>query len=381
MTRTQNFNRYRGFSLIEVLVASLIGMIGLIAVFQVVKVWSKQANTTMSGGDAQITGMQAIFALDRDIRQAGLGFSNSTSLGCPVSVEQAALYTKGADTTFDLTPVEIIGGAQPEDADELRVLYGNSAYFTERQPFQSLNSTHTTKATQLAFGLRDGDFIVIENANGACAPLSLVQIVPNGVNAAAVTHTDDTSHLGSPAFDGGYINSLGPSPRLNVWQIATPQNGVSFLQVRNEFTADFTRNAAGTDFLPARQVAEGVVNLQAEYGYDADDNLSVSSAEWTTAAPAVWARVLAVRVAVLVRSQQFEKPAVVAGVMTPVTPAAPTWAGGAFVMKNIDNTAGAVVGDPGAVDPNDWRNYRYRVFEKVIPIRNMLWKCTYDCAH
>lgn len=374
-----------GFSLVELLIATVIGLIGIVLAFQMFKIWSTQANTTTSGSDTQIAGMQAIFALERDVRQAGLGFSNADTLGCPVSVEQAALYTLGTDTTFDLIPVEIVQGAQPEDPDQIRVLYGNSAFFTERQPFQGLNSTHTTKASQLAFGIRDNDFLVIENAAGACAPLELVQVAANGVNAAAVTHTDDTSHLGSPAFDGGYMNSLGQSPSLNVWQVVTPQSGTSVLQVQNQFPANFTHVPGTANFQPFRQIAEGVVNLQAEYGYDANDSLSIASTEWTTAAPttpAEWKRVLAVRLAILVRSQQFEKPAVAGGgVLNPVTPVAPTWAGGAFVMKNVDNSEAVAVGDPGAVDPNDWRNYRYRVFEKVIPIRNMVWKCTYDCQH
>ena len=37
-------------------------------------------------------------------------------------------------------------------------------------------------------------------------------------------------------------------------------------------------------------------------------------------------------------------------------------------MTNLDGTADT---NPGT--PNDWRRYRYRVYETVIPLRNMLW--------
>ena len=40
-------------------------------------------------------------------------------------------------------------------------------------------------------------------------------------------------------------------------------------------------------------------------------------------------------------------------------------------MRNVDGTP-----DPSETpnaDPNNWRYYRYRVYERVIPLRNMLW--------
>jgi type IV pilus assembly protein PilW len=47
-------------------------------------------------------------------------------------------------------------------------------------------------------------------------------------------------------------------------------------------------------------------------------------------------------------------------------------------MRNADGTAdngaacvpGAV---PASAQPNNWRHYRYRVFETVIPLRNHIW--------
>ena len=40
-----------------------------------------------------------------------------------------------------------------------------------------------------------------------------------------------------------------------------------------------------------------------------------------------------------------------------------------LVMKNVDGTADT---NP-AGSPNNWRYYRYRVYERVIPLRNMVW--------
>jgi hypothetical protein len=38
-------------------------------------------------------------------------------------------------------------------------------------------------------------------------------------------------------------------------------------------------------------------------------------------------------------------------------------------MKNVDGTLDAdIIGSP-----NNWRYYRYRVYEKIIPLRNVIW--------
>ena len=106
---------------------------------------------------------------------------------------------------------------------------------------------------------------------------------------------------------------------------------------------------------------------------------SISPGEWQTAAPADWRRVLAIRVAVLVRSRQFETSRD-AGASNPGGPVTPTlnnpfYFGDSvnrkFLMTNVDGSADSY--SDTDVNPNNWRYYRYRVYERVIPLRNMLW--------
>ena len=92
---------------------------------------------------------------------------------------------------------------------------------------------------------------------------------------------------------------------------------------------------------------------------------------------------LAVRFAVLARSQQYEAPVLVGGVATcQATTALPFWAndpgltartindgsGHKFTLFNVDGTT-----DSSPANANDWRCYRYRVYEATVPLRNMLW--------
>ena len=76
--------RERGVSLVEILIGVTIGVIGILAIFQTVAVWNKHSQTTTSGGDAQIAGTLALFNLERDLKQAGHGFSTALLqvMGC-----------------------------------------------------------------------------------------------------------------------------------------------------------------------------------------------------------------------------------------------------------------------------------------------------------
>ena len=61
------------------MVGVLIGMIGIIVIFQMLDVSEKRKRTTGAGADAQISGTMALYSLERDLRQAGLGFGMAAS--------------------------------------------------------------------------------------------------------------------------------------------------------------------------------------------------------------------------------------------------------------------------------------------------------------
>jgi type IV pilus assembly protein PilW len=107
-------------------------------------------------------------------------------------------------------------------------------------------------------------------------------------------------------------------------------------------------------------IGEGIINLQAQYGLDTNNDDIIDT--WQATAP-TWAQLRAVRFAILARGENYENVA--------VTTAAPTWSGGTFTMRNVDGTADSGAGNLGV---NNWRNYRYSVFEATVPLRNMIWR-------
>lgn len=358
-----------GFSLVEILVAVAIALIGIVVIFQVLQVWEERKRTTSSGSDAQISGTLAIFNIDRDIKLGGFGFGMSSYMGCLVTAYDTARGTPAF--TFRLYPVEIVDGASGAP-DQIRVLYGTSSTVVANQTFTT--STATAKRTSLRAGFNKGDLIIVAgNGSGSAANCHLVEITDNtNADALTIDHATGTytnylsqsvtARFNDPAGTGttytnGGLHNLGPGnltagstpamPRWNTWAIRT-NNALAW--------SDGLHDSSTWN-----EVAEGIVNLQAEYGVDANNDHQIASSEWTTTTPTDWTKVRAIRVGLLARSQQFEK--------TAVTATAPSWSGGSFTMLNLDGASGATA----TGDANDWRHYRYRVYEKVIPLRNVIW--------
>src|SRR6185369_4736466 len=116
-------SRSSGLTIIEILVGVAIGLIGIVAIFQAVAVWSKHTASTSSGGDAQVAGTLALFNIERDIKQAGHGFGRAQTpvMGCNVAEGD---FTDATATTKKLRRR---GGFKPGDVVVAAVNPGASA--------------------------------------------------------------------------------------------------------------------------------------------------------------------------------------------------------------------------------------------------------------
>lgn len=372
----------RGMTLVEVMVGMVIGLIGMLVIFQTVTLWDTRTRATSAGSDAQVTGTIAMYQLERDLRLAGQGFgtADTTVMGCQVSGYDA---NASAAIGFPLTPVVIVDNDATNQPDQIATLYGTSPYFTTDQRYGA-GSAHSI-GTFDRTGFKSGDLAVISNTGNALpasADCQLVEITDDSTpadpktlsfNVVSYPHFyQNGANLPSrfnaaagigASFPSGKVFSLGPLPHRNVWTVAA---GVLGKQDGLQASAYFP-------------IAEGVIDMKAEYGYDGDNNKVVAAAEWgkILVAPVDWSHVRAIRIALLVRGRNFEKPGVVNSADQNWNAPNPQWHrnGGVtpinFVMRNVDGTADSFA--PGDPDPNNWRNYRYTVYEKVFPLRNVIW--------
>lgn len=355
--------RERGFSLVEIMVAALIGLIGSIVIFQVFAVSEGQKRTTTGSADAQQGGILALYSIERQARLAGYAINYLTMLGCDVQAYDGAT-ARDPIPSFKLAAVRITDGAGGAP-DSITFVSGDSALSVSPVHLNSTSAVGSTiHKVNIRFGFNVGDVILAgQVGSGNACTMQQVSDLP-------ASPAEDVVHDGlrynkpggfpSPSYSawsqttqtGGVVYDLGPAPSVTTFAISGSQ--LTQLDLLTSATADV--------------IMEGIIDLQAQYGKDADGNGVVDA--WNTTEPSdatEWSRVIAIRIALLSRSGQYEK--------TAVTGSAPQWTDGTgaatpFVMTNVDGTADSGAGSLG---PNNWRNYRYRVFETTVPIRNQIW--------
>jgi type IV pilus assembly protein PilW len=329
-------------------------------IFQMLDVSEKRKRTTGAGADAQISGTMALYSLERDLRQAGLGFGMAASstygnlLGCSVAIYDGNAPVRSFSQT--LSPAVISDGTDGAP-DTLTIWWGNPTRQSAATAFSS--ATDTSKLTGSRTGIEMGELLVA----GFGSNCHLLEVTSNvDVDGSTINHesgaayTDVTGTARTArynksggwgmSFSQGYLFNLGLNAQLTQWQVSNAQLSKT----------DVLRNGA------AVAVADGIIDLQAQYGVDNDNDGLISDAEWQATAPGNWNRLRAVRIAVLARSKDFDKD---------FDATNPVWGNGiGFVMKNLDGSSGTTTPADSALH---WKKYRYRVYESIVPFRNVLW--------
>jgi type IV pilus assembly protein PilW len=361
--RTQT-KQVAGFSLVEILVAMVISLLGTIIIFQVFSVSEGIKRTTTSGGDAQQNGLLALVSIEREARMAGFGINFAPLLGCTVQAHDEGPPVR--DFTFRLLAAQITDGVA-NAPDTITFTYGNSGQLLA--PLKLTSTSTTTGAlfkVDNRFGFSAGD-VIVAGEIGASKDCTMRQVTD-----LPATPTEDV-----PNISGTYVNSAGNTvtARYNksggvgiaysTWD-NTSQSGGRLFNIGSA-PAVLTFSVSNSQLLlqsfvsggGAAAVADGIVQLQAMYGRDTDGDGNVDS--WTSTMPVAasatdWSRVIALRIGIVARSNLAEKPNATTG-LCDATVAEPTWTGGTLVIST---------------DPN-WKCYRYRVFETTVPLRNMIW--------
>jgi type IV pilus assembly protein PilW len=338
--------------MVELMVAVVIGMVGMVALFQLSKMAEGQRRSTISGSDAQSNGMFAMYALQGDLRQAGYGLNWNVLLDCAATNAYDATRSPATLPTFPVAPVIIDAAANATQSDTVTILYSSSQQVTSPAALTSNPASATASyPLQSRFGYALGDLVLLAERRAASVPIVTDCIVAqvSGLPAgnANIEHADGASYpynkpdaFGISFTTNARVFNLGPSPVRNVYAV-----------VGNDLTVRNFLNSATANVL-----APQIVQMRAQYCKDTDGNTTTDVCNTTTPANATeWRQVLSVRVAVVARSAQPEKPS--GGGACDTTTTAPTWQGGSFNL-----TAAA-----------DWQCYRYQVFETTVPLRNQIW--------
>lgn len=351
-------DRAAGFSLVEILVGLVIGLLVSMIVMQVFATYEGQKRSTSGSADAQTNGGIALFNLQRDVQMAGYGMPlpmadpENSVLKCNPLPEYDPDANPGTDNSIKLFPIEIIDGVS-DASDTLVVRYSQTAIAAS--PVKIIASAPLNDlVVENNLGCHDGDVAVINQ--GASCLMTLVG--SQGVHGYGYRgSTGDNIHIGlipgtpvgAPLSNGAKLTCMGD------WQ---------------EYRYQIVDNQLERNGEPI--VAE-VVAMQAQYGIanSADSNhvdqWVDAVAPWDAPSVAQRNRIKAVRVVVVARNGLREKDVVT----NLCTTAKGTNNNGPCAWDDTEYDPAPKI-DLSKVDA-DWQHYRYRAFETIIPLRNMLW--------
>jgi len=359
--------RQAGFSLVEILVGLVIGLLATLVIMQVFSVFEGQKRSTSGSADAQTNGSIALMNIQRDLQMAGyglpplmieVGLDNFSSLLC----DPSPVYDHDgnpATPNLGLSPIVIQDG--PANAnDVVTVRYSTNASMGGI-PINISSTLNATAPLGLAvlnnIGCKNGDIVLISNGTASCTMTKIADANGNPDSPINISLDVNTPLVGplAPGVTNSRLACMG-NWRDHTYDIfnnelrLTDENGIQ------------------------QPIVSEVVNIQAQYGVSA---LATSNQvnQWVNATGATWGaamtvanrnRIKAVRIVVVVRNGLREKE----NVTNTCTTNKGVINNGPCAWDDTDYDAAPMI--DLSTDP-DWRKYRYKSFETIIPLRNMLW--------
>lgn len=387
-----NLNAQLGVTLIELLVALVIGLIVSLAVHTVLTSNEGRKRTTTSVNDINQTASYASYILDKSIRSAGTGFTGglnpksvttssnalplgaaSYTLGCLLKISRGAtvLAPKAAaylapfasvPVASRLVPIVILDGAAT-NGDVLMTMGGSGGLSESVNNLDAAPVAATLTLTNLA-GITADDKILLLGTNNS-SPIAGTPCLMEQVASGFVQGTGSTFSAGLAGGTTDYtvnpttypvitstaiVLNLGKTPNFHLFGVGA--NNTLFRQ--DMLLPDGADNP--------NQIAEGVYSMQAIYGVSAAPGTlvwtaptgafsSASLLNGSTVANQNLRNIKAVRIALIMRTSLLEKTAV-----SPAT------------LNAFESTGAATTVSVALTNAN----YRYRVVESTIPIRNAL---------
>lgn len=367
------YDSQKGFTLVELMVGLLIGMLGTLIVAQAFTNNEARKRATTSTADAQANGGIALYMLERDAKAAGWGM---TATGTNSYTECTSIHAycdgsaecgggNGPLAGINFAPLLITdGGSNPDtltiqyfaDPNVASALPSGSTVLRRRMPQQS-SELDVASASVCS----DGDLALVSSGPN-CTVMKITEVQEQ---ASKLQHNPGSHGEYNPSAEFYASNAWPKYDAGSTVSCFKPANdGPVFRKVYSINTAarelqrsDNSQNPVATNEL----VMTDVVDLQAQYGVAPAKSqvinswVNASDAGWDNPAPTDWRRIKAVRVALVTRASQYERPAPGAS-CSATTSLATSW--GPISTANY---------------PSDWGCYRYRVFETVIPLRNVIW--------
>ncbi|RSZ30153.1 MULTISPECIES: PilW family protein [unclassified Variovorax] len=385
--------RQQGVTLIELMVAVIIGLLVTLAVTSLLIFGESSKRSTTATNDMGQTGAYAAYVLDRAVRTAGSGFTQSWTLagafGCllnatlpgtpslprssafPAPFATAFLGGASGSANLRVAPV-LIGKSQSDAGSDVLVVMGGTAAAGD-VPRLILSSGKSTSILRLdsTVGLAEGDLGLV-SASGTTDCL-LEQV--HASTAFADSSGNDALPLGST-----YYTASGASTSLSTLAASgsayfTPLGNVSAGNTQFQMFGVGSNNtlysydllmANGTD--ASQAVADGVSEMHALYGLDTNSDGVLDT--WVDpgatgydiatmmATPATARQVVAIRIALVLRSANPERANDNGELPSPAS---------LTLFSDLSTSLQQTISFSTSE-----QHFRHRVVESTIPLRNVL---------
>jgi len=333
----------RGFSLIEIMVGIVIGMIAVLVIYQVFAAAEGIKRNTTSVGDAQQNGLLSSFMLHIELANASNGVADAMA--------QLGNCTAGTSAANSLRPIPILitdGGA---DSDTFVVNYSVAQRRVTPAPVVIQDgASYTVQHSPMGF-TNDDLIIAIPSSSGDCkasrvtaAPVPVVCPVPADQSGCVKISPVDAT------VPAAYLLNMGPKSRGQ--------------RVAYDVSSGVLRSTALWDLdgkpipQPTDPIASNIVTMKLVYGIDngaGGITWTPATGQWSAesvlaANNSTLGKIRAVRIGIVVRGEQWDK-----------TLGDQSWH--LFEAPVLLN--GTVAAANG--------NYRMRMYETIIPLRNSLF--------
>lgn len=340
--------RCEGTTLIDVLVGLAVGLVSVVVAYQAFVVLDTLRRNDAAVADAQASGAFALLAMEMQAGNAGAG---TAAVGrwldtCAAGVDAAS--------TLRALDILVTDGGAPERPDSLIVRQSLATTVAMTAAFAGAAPAGSDFHIESPDGFAAGDRIVAVSRSGSCASAQVIGVGAPVAGVVAIAHTAVTTDFPAESV----LVNLGPAIRPAALRYDVSSGTLRSTDVMN-----------GDAPVP---MLSNVANLKFQYGIDSDgdgalDTWSGAATSGAWSAPAVLAgsrttleRIKALRIGIIIRGEQVERDSArdFHWVLFDCDAADKSTCPGRLEGTIVATAAGS---------------YRYRVFETVVPLRNVIW--------